>query len=199
VAESVEVIRDCPERPSLGAPAQHQGQRVLLGLIGMERPAIAVHPEAVRLGASSFSSSTTCGITPFLGDQVTWGLSTRLRPVSWIDYRIDYDAQRLSDPLTGSRAFSVRTLRGSGNVQLSDRITVRNITEYNTSTNQFGFNMLFTYRVNAGTVFHAGYNDSYRQGNTIVWPDGSGPLFPTSDFQRTNQQVFAKFEYLFRY
>ena len=42
--------------------------------------------------------------------------------------------------------------------QLTDRLLVRNISEYNMFDRTFGLNLLLTYRVNAGTVFYIGYD-----------------------------------------
>jgi hypothetical protein len=154
----------------------------------------------VSVGEEICRQTSTCGAAPFLGDQFNWGLSTRLRPIPRLDYSINLNAQRLTDPRNGhDEIFNVKTLRGAGNLQLTDRLTMRNITEYNTSTKTFGFNLLFTYRVNAGTVFYAGYNDRYQERSRIDAPNSVEPLFPTDTFERTNQQFFAKFQYLFRY
>jgi len=64
-------------------------------------------------------------------------------------------------------------------------------------------NVLFTYRVNAGTVFYGGYDDHYQQadrlGNDL---DGDGiddPFLLTQDFRRTNRAIFMKVQYLFRF
>ena len=54
--------------------------------------------------------------------------------------------------------------------------------------------MLITYRVNAGTVFFVGYDDTYQQGGRL-----DEQLFPTGGYQRTNRAFFTKLSYLFRY
>ena len=62
--------------------------------------------------------------------------------------------------------------------------------------------MLFTYRINAGTVFYIGYDDHYRQADELYGDrDGDGfdeRLFFTSDLRRTNRAIFTKLRYLFR-
>jgi len=79
---------------------------------------------------------------------------------------------------------------------------MRNITEYNTFDKDLDFNVLFTYRINAGTVFFVGYDDHYRQEARIEGDlDGEGfdeRLFFTSDLRRTNRAVLTKLRYLFR-
>ncbi len=66
--------------------------------------------------------------------------------------------------------------------------------EYNTLSRALAANLLFTYRVNAGTVFFVGYDDHYQQGHLI-----DNTLFQTSEFQQTNRAFFTKLSYLFRY
>ena len=64
--------------------------------------------------------------------------------------------------------------------------------------------MLFTYRVNSGTVFFFGYDDRYQQGDLIL-DDGNDPAYFgnqelfTTDLVRTNRAFFTKISYLFRY
>ena len=45
-----------------------------------------------------------------------------------------------------------------------------------------------------GTVFYAGYDDRYRQGDYI-----NHALFPLPEYQRTTRAIFTKLQYLFRY
>ena len=75
--------------------------------------------------------------------------------------------------------------------------TSRNISEYNTFDTQFDLNLLFTYRVNGGTVFYVGYDDHYRQERFIE--DLEDQLFLTGEYRRTNRAIFTKLQYLFRY
>ena len=81
---------------------------------------------------------------------------------------------------------------------------LRNITEYNTFSRKLGANVLFTYRVNSGTVFYIGYDDRYQQGDLIL-DTNNDPLYQrnqrffTTDLVRTNRAFFSKISYLFRY
>ena len=82
-------------------------------------------------------------------------------------------------------------------------LLMRNITEYNTFDEDLDVNVLFTYRINAGTVFYFGYDDHYRQADQLEGDrDGDGideQLFFTDELRRTNRAVFTKLRYLFRY
>ena len=65
--------------------------------------------------------------------------------------------------------------------------------EYNTFDKRLLANILGTYRVNAGTVFFAGYDARYDQGDRF-----DGQLFPNNRLLRTNHAIFMKLQYLFR-
>ena len=88
-------------------------------------------------------------------------------------------------------------MRSLSTLTVTDRLLLRNITEYNSFDGTLGTNLLVTYRINALTVFYAGYDDHYRQGNLI---DLAGDrYFPTSALQPTNRAFFTKLRVLFRY
>ena len=95
---------------------------------------------------------------------------------------------------TDTRVFDVKILRTRATYQFTDRLTLRNIMEYDSFEKTVGGNLLASYRVNAGTVFFVGYDDHYRQGNQI-----DERAFPTTAMVRTNRAVFTKLQYLFRY
>ena len=87
--------------------------------------------------------------------------------------------------------------------RVRSKLLVRNINEYNTFDRTFGFNLLLTYRVNAGTVFYIGYDDHHQQADLIQGDldgdDLADQLFQTTELRRTNRAVFLKFQYLFRF
>ena len=88
----------------------------------------------------------------------------------------------------------MKIFRSLTTYQFTNRFLIRNITEYHTFDRMVNMNVLFTYRVNAGTVFFVGYDDHYRQGNQI-----NAAVFPTAAWRRTNRAIFTKLQHLFRY
>ena len=100
------------------------------------------------------------------------------------------------------QVFDIQIFRALTTYQFTDRFLMRNITEFNTFDRTVGLNVLFTYRVNAGTVFFAGYDDRFQQADHIERDlDGDGVddrLFQTMATKRTNRALFFKFQYLFR-
>jgi hypothetical protein len=139
-----------------------------------------------------------------LGRQMGWGVNGQVRPTDAVATNLSFDARRLTLPDQGdATVFDVKIVRAQTTWQLTDRLGVRNITEYNTDDETFDLNVLFNYRVNAGTVFYVGYDDHYQQGDLIQGDrDGDGfeeQIYFTRDLRRTNRAIFAKFQYLFRF
>ena len=141
---------------------------------------------------------------PWLGHGDTARLSVTVRPLARLSSQIGVNTSRLTDLRGGAaeRVFDVQIYRAQSVLTFTDRLLMRNITEYNTFDKDLDFNVLFTYRVNAGTVFYIGYDDHYRQADRLYGdPDGDGfdeRLFFTSDLRRTNRAIFTKIRYLFR-
>ena len=141
---------------------------------------------------------------PWLGYGDTARFNVTVRPLARLSSQLGVNTSRLTDLRGGSaeRVFDVQIYRAQSVLTFTDRLLMRNITEYNTFDKDLDFNVLFTYRVNAGTVFYIGYDDHYRQADRIYGdPDGDGfdeRLFFTSDLRRTNRAIFTKIRYLFR-
>ncbi len=119
------------------------------------------------------------------------------RPVGRLQSQINFDTSRLRDIRDGDvEVFDIKIFRALTTYQFTERLGLRNITEFNTFADTVGVNVLFTYRVNAGTVFFVGYDDRYQQREQF---DQIGDeLFLTRALQRTNRAIFTKLQYLFR-
>jgi hypothetical protein len=132
---------------------------------------------------------------PFLGRGTNGGVNVTLRPVARLQSELTLDISRFVDTRQGDvEVFDVKIVRAFTTYQFTDRLLLRNIAEYNTFSTRLGANLLLTYRINAGTVFYAGYDDHYQQGDHI-----DEEQYPTPDLRRTNRAIFTKLQYLFRY
>jgi len=141
---------------------------------------------------------------PFLGSGTRAGVNVTVRPFARLSSQVNVNTSQLTDPRNGGlEVFDVKIYRAQSVLTFSDRLLMRNITEYNTFSEEFDFNVLFTYRINAGTVFFIGYDDHYRQADRLEGDrDGDGideRLFFTDELRRTNRAIFTKLRYLFRY
>ena len=161
--------------------------------------------DAISLGGFfSFGDQVFFGDAPFLGTGSSGSLFMTLRPFSRLQSQINISTSRLVDPFDDTEVFDVKIYRAQTTYQFTDRLLLRNIMEYNTFSRTVGANVLFTYRVNSGTVFFIGYDDHYQQGDLILDADDNpaylgNPTFFTTDLLRTNRAFFTKISYLFRY
>ena len=137
---------------------------------------------------------------PFLGRSTRGRLLSSVRPFSRLQADVSVDFSDLRDPLTDAEVFDVKIFRAFTTFQFTERFLLRNITEYNSFDKTLDANILFTYRVNSGTVLFVGYDDHYQQGDFIDFGETLAERFLVSNrLQRTNRAFFMKFSYLFRY
>ena len=138
--------------------------------------------------------------SPFLGRSTGGRLLSSIRPFSRLQADVSVDFSDLKDPLTNEEIFDVKIFRAFTTFQFTERFLLRNITEYNTFDKTLDANVLFTYRVNSGTVLFVGYDDHYQQGDFIDFGETIAERFLASNrLERTNRAFFTKFSYLFRY
>ena len=150
-----------------------------------------------RLSAGGFfnwGDQVRYGDDPFLGSGATATFFASVRPMSRLNADLNFITSRLYDPRTSEQVFDVKIYRALTTWQFTNRLLLRNILEYNAFSGTVAANLLFTYRVNAGTVFFLGYDDHYRQGDLI-----DSTVFPTMRFEQTNRAIFTKLSYLFRF
>ena len=141
---------------------------------------------------------------PYLGHDTGWRVFLNLRPVPRLESRINVDTNRFIDVRNSDQlVFDVNIFRALTTYQFTDRFLLRNISEYNSFDQKLSLNLLFTYRVNAGTAFYIGYDDRYQQADHIMRDlDGNGiddRFFQSTALRRTNRAFFTKLQYLFRY
>ena len=141
-------------------------------------------------GYFGFGDQVFFGDAPFLGTGSSGGLFLTVRPLNRLQSQINISTSRLVEPFDDTKVFDVKIYRALTTYQFTDRLLLRNIMEYNTFARTLGANVLFTYRVNSGTVFFIGYDDHYQQGDLIVDTDGNPaylgtPTFFTTDLLRS--------------
>ena len=134
---------------------------------------------------------------PFLGRGVDASLNLLFRPLARFQSQINLESSRLRDLRSGGvEVFDIKLFRALSTYQFTERLQLRNITEFNTFEDTVGMNFLATYRINAGTVFFLGYDDRYRQRDQFE--SMGDELFLRRDLQRTNRAIFTKLQVLFR-
>ena len=141
---------------------------------------------------------------PFLGEWFRWRVNGTFRPLDRLSAQLSFNHIRLGDPNNnGDELFNIKIIRAQNYLQVTDRLGIRNITAWNTEDETLDLNILFNYRVNAGTVFFVGYDDHYQQADLIKGDrDDDGideQLFFRDNLRQTNRAVFIKLQYLLRY
>ena len=131
---------------------------------------------------------------PYLGRSTIGNVNFRFQPTSRLRTEFNMVSSDFVNPLDGAGIFHVKIFRTRSTYQFTDRLLVRHIAEHNTQAVTVGNNVLFTYRLNAGTVLFLGYDDRFQRGTSI-----DSLLFPFTSLQRTNRAFFGKLSYLFRY
>ena len=132
--------------------------------------------------------------SPYLGRSTLGNVNVRFQPTSRLRADLTMISSDFINPVDGMGVFNVRIFRTRTTYQFTERLLLRHIAEHNTRSVTVGNNLLFTYRINAGTVVFLGYDDRFQRGTRI-----DDILFPTTALQRTNRAVFGKISYLFRY
>jgi hypothetical protein len=130
---------------------------------------------------------------PFLGSSTGLSLNVTVRPFSRLESQLSMNTSRFVDARIDEQLYDVKIFRSTTAFQFTERLSLRAILEHDTFDRTLGANLLATYRVNAGTVLFVGYDDRYHQGNRL-----NDLLYPTTTYQRTNQALIMKVQYLFR-
>ncbi len=153
----------------------------------------------ISIGSNlSWGDQVYFAANPFLGQGVEAGVNIFLRPVARLQSQINVDSSRLRDIRDGGlEIFDIKLFRALTTYQFTERLLLRNITEFNTFADTVGVNFLATYRINAGTVFFVGYDDRYQQFDQFE--QMGDELLLRRDLQRTNRAIFTKLQYLFRF
>ena len=146
------------------------------------------------VGGINWGDGVYYSASPFLGRSTTGNFLIRWNATSRLRTELTGVYSAFGNPIEGTEVFNVKIFRNRTTYQFTDRLLLRHIMEHNTLAVTLGNNVLLTYRINAGTVAHLGYDARYQQGRQI-----DSLLFPTAQLLRQNRAVFGKISYLFRY
>ena len=147
-------------------------------------------------------------VNPFVGRESGFRTFINFRPTSRFATSVNITTSRFTDPQRlfvaglndGERdengeIFNVKIFRALNTYQCTDRLTLRNITEFNTYDRTVGLNLLASYRVNSGTALYVGYDDHYQQYEQFH----DQVNITDRGYLQTNRAIFTKIQYLFRY
>ena len=156
---------------------------------------------SVNLGFNAGDQIFYDPVNPYLGYDRRGRVGLTVRPMPSLQAELSLNTTHFVDPRNDdAQVFDVTITRLRTTYTFTDRFLVRNITEFDSFDKQLDVNLLFTYRINGGTVFYVGYDDHYRQERFIEGLDPIQERFIHSDaYRRTNHAFFTKLQYLFRY
>ena len=123
------------------------------------------------------------------GVEITW------QPTIHFNQSVSYDFVRFSRADTGARVFTVDIVNAKSIYQFSTKFFVRLLEQFDSSRHQLLTDLLASYEVVPGTVFHAGYGSLYEQRG---YQDGR--FIPnTGQYSTVQRGVFLKASYLYRF
>ena len=134
-------------------------------------------------------------VDPFLGNSLTANVSALFQIGSRFSEQIEFSHNafdRLSD---GTRVYTVNLLNTRTTYQFTKELAVRSIIRFDSQQHRVLTDLLGSYDLRPGTVFYIGYGSLYqkRAFRNAQWIDGEG------DYLTTNQGLFLKASYLFRF
>lgn len=125
-----------------------------------------------------------------MGTEIVWGVWADIKPIDRLLISGSYDRIHSDNLDTGERLFSQSVFRSRVNLQVSRRLSLRLISQYNDRWNSWDVDPLIAYRVNSLSVFYLGSTHDYR--DLSLAEDGA------EGWTLTERQFFLKFQYLFQ-
>jgi hypothetical protein len=136
-------------------------------------------------------------VDPFQGQSHGAGVGMTLQPNQHFNQNVDVNTVRFYRSSTGDQVFSVAIVNLKTTYQFDRHFLVRLLEQFDSSTHRLLTDLLASYEVVPGTVFHAGYGSLYEkqvaQPGTLV-PDNFAGQYVT-----VNRGLFFKASYLRRF
>jgi len=163
-----------------------------------------------------FGSGSPTNFVPLTGppvsarDQSAY-VSLTLHPFNQLSIENRYILSRLRAIGSDESIFNNHIIRSKWNYQLTRSLSLRFITEYNTTlangartsiqtTKNMNYDFLVTYLLHPGTALYVGYNSNLQNLDPSLTVLPSGNLARTRHpFTNDGRQFFVKFSYLFRF
>ncbi|HUR34812.1 MAG TPA: DUF5916 domain-containing protein [Vicinamibacterales bacterium] len=133
-------------------------------------------------------------VTPFQGRATSGGVELIWQPTMHFNQAISYDIVRFSRADSGARVFTVDIVNAKTVYQFNTRFFVRLLEQFDSSRHQLLTDVLASYEVVPGTVFHGGYGALYERG---AWQGEAAA--GTGSYAAVNRGLFFKASYLHRF
>jgi Domain of unknown function (DUF5916) len=134
-------------------------------------------------------------IDPFLGKSLAARASALFQIGGRFSQDVEFSHNAFDRLSTGERVYTVNLLNTRTTYQFSRELAVRWIARFDSQRRRVLTDLLGSYDLRPGTVMYVGYGSLYqkRAFRDAQWIDGEG------DYLTTNQGLFVKVSYLFRF
>lgn len=112
-----------------------------------------------------------------------------VKPINRLSIENTYTYAELSKEAGGEKLYTGYILRNKVSFQFTKNLFLRLVTQYNSFSNRFDVDPLFSYKWNPFTIFYIGSTHDFEEYNSQPGK---------TKYVETARQFFAKFQYLFR-
>ena len=139
-------------------------------------------------------------VDPFQGDTVGSFFGVTFQPNQHLTQSIEGNTSRLDRASTGENVYNVAAINSRTTYQFNKHFLARLIAQYDSSEHRALIDLLASYELVPGTVFHAGYGSLFERGPREAFPNGANPPVRLDErYQATNRGLFFKASYLRRF
>jgi hypothetical protein len=139
-------------------------------------------------------------VDPFQGRSFFSHFGLTFQPNQHITQSVEGNFSYLDRESTGERIYDVLVVNSKTTYQFNKHFLVRFLGQYDSSSHRLLTDLLASYELVPGTVFHAGYGSLYERGPTERFPnDGNSPVRLDERYRATNRGLFFKASYLRRF
>ena len=134
-------------------------------------------------------------VSPFQGKSIDGGFGFTLQPNEHINQNVEYSAVLFNRASTNERVFTVHIVNLKSTYQFDKHFLVRLLEEFDNSSHRLLTDLLASYELIPGTVFHAGYGSVFEKRDLQ-----DGTLAPNAGHYLTVRRgLFFKASYLHRF
>jgi hypothetical protein len=137
----------------------------------------------------------------FQGRSQSFSAGTTIQPNSHLSQNIDFFRTRFWRPATGDELYAINIVNSRTTYQFDKHFLVRLLARYDSSRDRLLTDLLASYELVPGTVFHLGYGSLYEKGFGVpeIVPGGGIPDDGSDRFVLINRGLFFKASYLRRF
>jgi hypothetical protein len=139
-------------------------------------------------------------VDPFQGYSQFGFFGLTFQPNQHLSQRINGDVVRFDRASNGERVYSVDVINSRTTYQFDKHFLVRLLLQYDSSEHRVLSDLLASYELVPGTVFHAGYGSLLERGPGSTLPnDRDSPVRLEEKYRAINRGLFFKASYLRRF